>query len=243
MESISATDRYTVVVKLKEPRLGALAAILDDWAARTYFPEVIKEHGDVSDWRNLVGTGPFMLTDWTKDSSVTWDKNPDYWGTDEKYPGNRLPYVDRLRSLTMPEVATQLAALHTGKVDYLGSLGGSQLKTIDQVESLQQTNPDIVIWPFAFRNDNAYGMNVQIEPFDDIRVRKAMQMAINLEEISSAYYRGYADTIPQGMLRDGARTNADFGLRFRTEDGSCSCGAVGPDEVQGRWKRTERRRF
>ena len=143
----------------------------------------------------------------------------------------------------MPEVATQLAALRTGKVDYLGSLGGSQLKTIDQVESLQQTNPDIVIWPFAFRNDNAYGMNVQIEPFDDIRVRKAMQMAINLEEISSAYYRGYADTIPQGMLRDGARTNADFGLRFRTEDGSCSCGAVGPDEVQGRWKRTERRRF
>ena len=68
--------------RLKEPRLGALAAILDDWAARIYPPEVIKEHGDVSDWRNLVGTGPFMLTDWTKDSSVIWDKNPDYWGTD-----------------------------------------------------------------------------------------------------------------------------------------------------------------
>ncbi len=210
LESITATDKSTVVFKLKEPRLSALASILDDWAARIYPPEVIKEHGDVTDWRNLVGTGPMMLTDWTKDSSVTWVKNPDYWGHDEKYPGNRLPYIDQLRSLTMPEVATQLAALRTGKVDYIGSLGGSQLKTIDQVESLQRTNPDIVIWPFAFRNDNAYGMNVQIKPFDDIRVRKAIQMAINIEEINSAYYKGYADTIPQGMLSRSSKAVIQF---------------------------------
>ena len=210
LESITATDKWTVVFNLKEPRLGALASILDDWAARIYPPEVIKEHGDVSDWKNLVGTGPFMLTDWTKGSSVTWDKNPDYWGYDEKYPENRLPYIDQLRSLTMPEVATRLAALRTGQVDYIGSLGGSQLKTIDQVESLQRTNPDIVIWPFAFRNDNAYGMNVQIEPFDDIRVRKAMQMAVNLEEINRAYYTGYADTIPQGMLSRSSEAVIQF---------------------------------
>ena len=37
-------------------------------------PEVIKEHGDVTDWRNLVGTGPFMLTDWVEGSSITWDQ-------------------------------------------------------------------------------------------------------------------------------------------------------------------------
>ena len=96
-ESITATDQSTVVFKMNEPRLSALASILDDWSAWIYPPEVIKEHGDVSDWRNLVGTGPMMMTDWTKDSSRTWDKNPDYWGYDEKYPENRLPYVDTVK--------------------------------------------------------------------------------------------------------------------------------------------------
>ena len=206
-ESITATDRWTVVMKLKELNLGALAGILDGLLGWTYPPEVIKEHGDVTDWRNLVGTGPMMLTDWTEGSSVTWDKNPDYWGFDEKYPENRLPYVDRLRALIMPEVATYMAALRTGQVDYIGPIGISQMRTLDQVESLRRTNPELVIWPFYTRSDNAFGMNIQLPYFSDIRVRKAMQKALNLDEINNAYYRGYADTTPQGQAN---RTFADI---------------------------------
>ena len=197
-ESIMATDDSTVVFRLKEPNLGGLAAILDGNIAWIYPPEVIKEHGDVTDWRNLVGTGPMMLTDWVEGSSVTWDKNPDYWGYDEKYPENRLPYFDRLRVLFVNEVATRLAALRTGKIDYIGPIGGSQLMTLDQVESLRQTNPELVIHPYINRSDNGIGMNVQVEPLGDIRVRKAMQMAINLKEINRAFYGGYADMTPQG---------------------------------------------
>ena len=180
-----------------ELSLGALPLILDHWISWIYPPEVIKEHGDVTDWRNLVGTGPFIGTDWVEGSSITWDKNPGYWGTDEKYPQNRLPYIDRLRALIMPEVATYMAALRTGKVDrgYRYTI-----RTLDQVESLQRTNPELVIRPLYGRSDNVYGMDIQSPPFDDIRVRKAMQMAINLDEINNAYYKGYADTIPQGML-------------------------------------------
>ena len=199
LESITATDKYTVVFKLKELNLSALVAILDGIISWIYPPEVIKEHGDVTDWRNLVGTGPMMLTDWIEGSSVTWDKNPDYWGYDEKYPENRLPYIDRLRALIMPEVATYMAALRTGKVDYVGQIGAASMRTLDQVESLQKTNPEIVIVPFTNRSDNAIAMNVQLSPFDDIRVRKAMQMAIDLETINNAYYKGYADITPQGM--------------------------------------------
>ena len=201
VESITATDKWTVVFKLKELNLGTLDAILDGNAYLTYPPEVIKEHGGVTDWRNLVGTGPLMLTDWTKGSSITWDKNPDYWGTDEKYPENRLPYIDRLRALIMPEVATRLAALRTGRVDYIGPIGATAMRNVDQVESLQKTNPGLVIWPVPpGRSDNGFGVNVQMKPFDDIRVRKAMQMALNLEEINNAFYKGYADITPQGQL-------------------------------------------
>ena len=199
-ESITATDKWTVVFKLKELNLGALAVILDDWSTWIYPPEVIKQHGDATDWRNLVGTGPMMLTDWTEGSSVTWIKNPDYWGYDPKYPENRLPYIDQLRALIMPEVATRLAALRTGRVDYIGPIGSAEMTSLDQVRSLQRTNPELVIWPFYNRSDNGFGMNVELPYFSDIRVRKAMQMAINLEEINNAYYGGEADVIPQGVL-------------------------------------------
>ena len=200
LESITATDDSTVVFRLKELNLGALTAILDGTIGYIYPPEVVKGHGDVTDWRNLVGTGPLTLTDWTEGSSITWDKNPDYWGYDEKYPENRLPYIDQLRALVMPEVATQLAALRTGQIDYLGHIGAAQLRTLDQVESLQRTNPEIVIWPLFGRSNQLFGMNSQLPPFDDIRVRKAMQMAIDLETINNAYYGGNADITPQGEL-------------------------------------------
>ena len=201
-ESITATDKWTVAFKLKELNLGALAAILDGNMASIYPPEVIKEHGDVTDWRNLVGTGPMMLTDWTEGSSITWDKNPDYRGYDEKYPENRLPYVDRLRALVMPEVATQLAALRSGTVDYIGPIMETQIRSLDQIESLQRTNPEFVIYSDTTYSTNSFGPNVQLPPFDDIRVRKAMQMALDLETINNSYYKGYADMVPQGIVND-----------------------------------------
>ena len=197
VESVTATDKSTVVFKLQEPALTILHAILNEIGGFIYPPEVIQEHGDANDWRNLVGTGPMMLTDWVEGSSWTWDKNPNYWGYDEKYPENRLPYVDHLRALVMTEPATRLAGLRTGQLDLSGF---GQLSTLDQVESLQKTNPGIRIWPNAGASIHSVGLNVQVEPFDDIRVRKALQMAINLEEINNAYYKGYAEIIPQGQL-------------------------------------------
>ena len=118
-ESVEATDKYTVVMKLKEPRLRALNLILDGWNAVIQPPEVIEQYGDMQDWRNIVGTGPYTITDFTKGSSITWTKNPNYWGYDEKYPENRLPYIDTYRALLMPDMSTRLAALRTGKVDMM----------------------------------------------------------------------------------------------------------------------------
>ena len=199
-ESITATDDSTVVFTLKELNLGAIGGILDGAIAWIYPPEVIREHGDVTEWRSLVGTGPIMLTDWVEGSSVTWDKNPDYWGYDEKYPENRLPYVDQLKVLFVPEVATRLAALRIGRIDYIGPYQGSAIGTLEQVENLDRTDPELVIHPITTRSNNAIGMNVQLSPFDDIRVRKALQMAINLEEINRAFYGGRSDMTPQGSL-------------------------------------------
>ncbi len=199
-ESITATDKYTVVFKLKEPNTRALMLILDWWHSLILPPEVIEQHGDIGDWRNLVGTGPYELTDWAQHSAREYTKNPNYWGFDPKWPENRLPYFDKIEVLIIPEVATRLAALRSGKIDYLGQQGTAQIVVVDQALSLQRTNPELQLWPWSTRSDSAAALNLSKPPFDDIRVRHAMQMALDLETMNDTYFKGFADWIPHGNV-------------------------------------------
>ena len=64
----------------------------------------------------------------------------------------------------MPEEATRLAALRSGTLDFMGTNGNAGIKTIDQLESLQRTNPEIQLWKILFRSDNSFGMNINNPP-------------------------------------------------------------------------------
>ena len=153
----------------------------------------------------MVGTGPYMLTEWVKGSSLTYSKNPDYWDFDEKYPENRLPYIDQINRLIMPDKATSRAALRSGKIDYIGQPGINQFQAAE-VESFQRTNPDIVLSPWALRSETSVAFNLRHpSPFQDIRVRKAMQMAIDIETINNTYFGGFGMTKPQGIIGDGLK--------------------------------------
>ncbi len=66
IESVTATDDHTVVFKLKSPNLAAERTIIYQYSSHIMPPEVIEEHGDLLDWRNLVGTGPYELVDWVE---------------------------------------------------------------------------------------------------------------------------------------------------------------------------------
>ena len=198
IESVEATDNWTVVFKLNRVSLTMLKIILTKEHAAIVAPEVIKEHGNAEDWRNVVGTGPYELTDHVPGSSWSYTKNPDYWGTDEKFPENRLPYVDELKMLFMLEPATRLAALRSAKVDMLSNVSYSSITSIDQAESLQRTNPEIELYPWSMRAQTALHADVQRKPWSDIRVRIALQMAIDRETLNATYFKGWADTRPEG---------------------------------------------
>ncbi len=143
------------------------------------------------------------LTDVVEGASLKWTRVPDYWGFDEKFPQNRLPYVDEISALDMSDPAARLAALRSGKVDMLGTVGDSQVRSIDQMKSLDQTNPEINTWGYQFRSEHAFAPNnISTPPFNDIRVRRAMQMALDLETISETYFSGLADPTPQGFLNN-----------------------------------------
>ena len=171
-ESITATDNSTVVFRLKAPNGAVLQMLMAEHLAFILPPEAIEQHGDLQDWRNLVGTGPYEITDWIQGTSLTHTKVPDYWGFDEKYPQNRLPYIDKLVGLFIKEEATYLAGLRAGKIDYLGFTGGvSDIVRVDQVDNLRRTDPDIRLIPWWDRSETSFALDSTKPPFDDIRVR------------------------------------------------------------------------
>ena len=199
IESVTATDKWTVVIKLKEPKLDVLGKMLNNYFF-VHAPEQIEKYGDAKDWRNLVGTGPWRLTDFVEGSSATWEKNPNYWGYDEKFPENRLPYIDELRSLLIPDMSARLAGLRTGKIDMMSNVGDAYIQAIDDVESLQRTNPEIEVWPvYGPPAGNSY-FNQSLPLTADVNVRKALQMSVDRETTNNTYFKGYGDPSPYGLV-------------------------------------------
>ena len=200
-ESIVATDDSTLEMNMTQPApFVALQNILDYNQVGVQSPDIIREKGGIEDWRDLVGTGPFQMTEWTFGENFTYEKNPDYWGVDMKYPENPVPYIDTLRGLVIVEGASRLAGLRSGKLDYIGQPGASQMQSIDQALSLARTNPELVLYEWSNRSNNSFVLNKSKPPFDDINVRRAMQMALDLPTMTASYFSGYADTTPRGNL-------------------------------------------
>ena len=114
--------------KLSQPMPNAhTAGVMDDCLNRAYPPEIFDL---LDDPHNVIGTGPYIMDELVSGVSVTYDRNPNYWKDDEKYPGNRLPYADKLVQIMMSDEATRLAALRSGQIDISGETGVSRIKSI-----------------------------------------------------------------------------------------------------------------
>lgn len=194
IESVTATDKYTVVFKWKEPTNQMLLTLIETNATvHIINREAVEKWGNLDDWRHAVGTGPWILKDFVSGSSAEFVSNPNYWGYDPRYPENKLPYADTLRFLVIPDQATALAALRTDKI--IAITEGIDWET---VASLSKTNPGI-LKATTPREGISLDLRVDKSPFTDIRVRKALQMAVDLETIATTYYGGIVDGIPCGL--------------------------------------------
>ncbi len=190
--SVEATDKYTVVMKLPTASFSWCRMFLDDTPYIYVVPhEVIEKYGDMNDWEHCVGSGPWIMADYVAGSSLTYNKNPDYWGYDEKYPQNRLPYLDRVKELIIPDQSTRIAALRTGKLDVISRLNW------EQAEKIKETNPELIPDSYA-SGTMTLVYDLSLDHFSDIRVRKAMQMSLDLQTIADTYYGGYVDGTPVG---------------------------------------------
>jgi len=156
-------------------------------------PPIFGAGGPLQDWRNIVGTGAWMISDFVANTSETLSKNPDYWGFDERYPKNKLPYADTLKAIVIPDQATAMAAFRTGKVDMLGGVGGPSAMDQKSVDLLKNTVAGMQVFELPPVYSPALSMRNDLAPFSDLRVRQALNMAIDRPGIAKGYYK-YAET-------------------------------------------------
>ena len=183
IKAITAIDKYTVEVKLKIADLETMRFLFEGRYTGIIAREPVEKWGNVNDWRHTIGTGPFIMKDYVSGSSLTAIRNPNYWGYDKLYPKNQLPYLDEIRVLIIPDDATAYAALRTGKIDMVLAVDWRQSVNFDR------TNPELQKQAWA-ANGWSILLHVDTKPFDDIRVRKAMQMSLDLPTIAQTYYGG-----------------------------------------------------
>ncbi|HYC66431.1 MAG TPA: ABC transporter substrate-binding protein, partial [Reyranellaceae bacterium] len=151
-------------------------------------PKEVVEAG-AGNWKNVNGTGPYMLTDFVSGNSNTYTKNPDYWDK-EKIGGveYKLPFVDKITYRTIKDEATFITALRTGKLDMLEAIRWQN------VDSLKKSAPQLKWNRWLNQSGTFMAMRVDVDsPFKDIRVRRALNYAVNKEEIVKAYYNGNAE--------------------------------------------------
>ena len=192
--SVTAPDKYTVVFKWKTSNRQVIIDALQEIGTSLCIenPEVVKKWGNTLDWHHAVGTGPFILKDFAADSHATLVRNPDYWGHDERYPQNKLPYIDKLTLLIIPDQKTTLAEMCSGRIDV-----ADQISPV-LAQEIRKTNPEILQIALAYtaitiepRHDKP--------PFNDVRVRRAMQIAIDLPGLAETYYKGTVEPYPSTL--------------------------------------------
>ena len=184
--SVTAQDKYTVVFKWKEPNPEIMKESIQETGCVHAIEarEAVQKWGDLKDWHHAIGTGPFILKDFVSGSSATLIRNHNYWGHDEHFPQNQLPYIDKLKILIIPDRNKAIGALCTGEIDALDGLLPSQ------AYSIQKTNPEILQVAYPAGNATTIDPRNDTVPFSDIRVRKAMQIAIDLPTIARTHYGG-----------------------------------------------------
>ena len=187
---IETPDKWTVVLTYKS-FTELVTPFMQTCDYMTIWPaDAGKQFGDFRDWRNSIGTGPYMFTDYVKGASMTFTKNPNYWDTDPIGPGkgNKLPYLDGVKYLNIMDISTQMAAMRTGKADY----GAFQW---ENAATLKKSNPELMsekamtvslkfIW---LRTDNPDF------PWSKLKVRQAMHMAVDYNAILKSYYGNDGD--------------------------------------------------
>lgn len=170
IETAKATDASTVVVVTRVP-YGPLLSLLSTPAYAIVQPGAAN-----------VGTGPFRIAAGTETARpLVLERNPRYWRKDPR--GIAFPYLDRLTFAVYADPAARVAALRGGTVDLMTEIPIADIATV-------RADPSLQLVPQPATTVLYLGLNLTVQPLDDLRVRRAIAQSINGRALVDRLYAG-----------------------------------------------------
>lgn len=173
VESVKAPDDYTVVFTLSKPTAPFLTSLASGWGA--ILPAgLIKSGHDFGS--EPVGTGPFRMVEWVRDSRIVLEKNGAYWM-------EQAPRLDRITMNIIPETSVQVQSLAAGQVDIVFIVDSDDIPVLQATDGIRlEKNLTALIMVMA--------MNCEHPALSDLRVRQAINHAIDKQKILDIAYGG-----------------------------------------------------
>lgn len=176
IDNVELIDDYTVQINLKEAYAPFLNRMTSFYIVPQHYVEAV---GNEEFNRSPMGSGPYKFVEWARDDHITAVANEDYWAG--------APDVKRVVFRAIPEASTRIAALLSGEVHLADNVSADDVSVIERANCCGITLAD---------NNTVYYLTINSsnEPFDDIRIRRALTHAINWDEILGLF-DGYASRI------------------------------------------------
>jgi peptide/nickel transport system substrate-binding protein len=186
LESIEKTGDYTVVMHFSATWPPAMQMLVHQQIVPKHYLEEVGTEGFVS---QPIGTGPFKFVSAKGLDEIVMERFDDYYGGAPDLEPVGPACVKQVVFKVIPEASTRVAALLAGEVDIIQAVPAELVDTLDQT-------PGIQVKGAAGTQPKWMEMNVNAPPFDDARVRQAMNYAVDKDLIIEAIYGGRAVALP-----------------------------------------------
>jgi len=194
IETVEATGPYQVTIKTKRAD-ASLPAVLSDRPGCIVSPKSVKEAADGNVDRTPVGTGPFKFVEWKDNDLITVERNPNYWGD--------APYLDKIELRIISELNTAARTVMAGQSDLAMNLGAQQIVVAKREDSVVAEAPPSMIYYTSF-------LNYKDGPLADVKVRQAMNWALNREDLNRVLMSGlgqaHCSMFPSGFWANDPET-------------------------------------
>lgn len=187
VETIEVTAPNQVTLHLKYANYS-LPEILTGRVGCIVSPASIQAASDGNVDRNPVGTGPFKFVEWRDNDLIRVEKNPNYWQ-------KGLPYLDGIDFRIINELNTAARTVTAGETDLALNLAAQQIATARRVpELIAEANPSMIFFLLS--------LNYAKPPLDDVRVRQALNYAINRDELNQVLMLGLGEATSTMFPKD-----------------------------------------
>ncbi|WP_391119597.1 glutathione ABC transporter substrate-binding protein [Psychrobacillus sp. L3] len=171
VKEVKVVDDHTVQFLLSEP-YSPLLSILASHEGGIISPKAIEKYGK-EQIKEPDGTGPFVFESWTPGQEIVLKKNESYWGTKAK--------VDKVVFKVVPEETTRVSMLETGEAQIAEPLSVPMMETVEASKNSE-------VYRSEGFGTEYIGFNVKNEKLSDVRVRKAISHAVEMDSILKGVY-------------------------------------------------------